>query len=273
MTRANGPLAVVGSIAKLLTAGLGTEATIAAVAETLRAGLPADCRHALGARARDDGLSAVVRADDAGRRAAGLLARRRYPEGRGRRFSLEHEGMRLGVMDVVFDGDGAGLDTLPVIADMLSPYLAAAELSGDLAGEVAVQSREIDEHRRFTDLIIDSLPVGLYVVDRDYRIQTWNRKRETGTQGLRRDDVVGRPVFEVLTRQPAAQLRADFDRVFRTGEIQQREIEVVAGGETRYYRLSKIPDASRGRRDHPRDHDRRGPDRVAAHAGADHAGR
>jgi two-component system NtrC family sensor kinase len=45
----------------------------------------------------------------------------------------------------------------------------------------------------------------------------------------------------VLTRQPAAQLRADFDRVFTTGEIQQREIEVPAGGETRHYRLSKIP--------------------------------
>ena len=79
------------------------------------------------------------------------------------------------------------------------------------------------------------------MVDREYRIQTWNRKRETGTQGLRRDAVVGRPVFEVLTRQPAAQLRAEFDRVFQTGEIQQAEIEVVTGGETHYYRLSKIP--------------------------------
>ena len=104
------------------------------------------------------------------------------------------------------------------------------ELSSDLAGEVAVQSREIDEHRRFTSLIIDSLPVGLYVVDRDYRIQIWNRKRETGTQGLRRDAVVGRPVFEVLTRQPADQLRADFDRIFATGEMQQSELEVAVGG-------------------------------------------
>jgi len=101
--------------------------------------------------------------------------------------------------------------------------------------------REIEEHRRFTSLIVDSLPVGLYVVDRSYRIQSWNRKRETGTQGLRRDEVVGRPVFDVLTRQPAAQLRAEFDRVFETGEIQQTEQEVTAGGETRRFRLSKIP--------------------------------
>jgi two-component system, NtrC family, sensor kinase len=124
---------------------------------------------------------------------------------------------------------------------VLAPYLAAVELSADLAGEVAAQSREIEGHRRFTSLIVDSLPVGLYVVDRDYRIQAWNRKRETGTQGLRRDDVVGRPVFDVLTRQPAAQLRAEFDRVFETGEIQQIEQEVTLGGEPRRFRLSKIP--------------------------------
>ena len=38
------------------------------------------------------------------------------------------------------------------------------------------------------------------------------------------EEVVGRPVFEVLTRQPAEELRADFDRVFQTGEIQQAEL-------------------------------------------------
>jgi two-component system, NtrC family, sensor kinase len=240
VTHADGQLAVVGSIAKLLTAGLGTEATVAAVAETLRAGLPA---RAVTMWVREPGTAAfqplsAPMTPDAVPLVSSLVE---VPESRGRRFTLEHEGVRLGLMDVVFDGDRARLNTLAIVADILSPYLAAAELSGDLAGEVAVQSREIDEHRRFTDLIIDSLPVGLYVVDREYRIQTWNRKRETGTQGLRRDAVVGRPVFEVLTRQPAAQLRADFDRVFTTGEIQQQEIEVPSGGETRHYRLSKIP--------------------------------
>ena len=79
------------------------------------------------------------------------------------------------------------------------------------------------------------------MVDRDYRIQIWNRKRETGTQGLRRGEVVGRPVFDVLTRQSREQLRAEFDRVFATGEIQQSELEVAHGDEVRHFRLSKIP--------------------------------
>jgi two-component system, NtrC family, sensor kinase len=240
MTPADGPLALLGSVAKLLTAGLGTEATVAAVAETLRTRLPAA---GVTVWIREPGTTAFrpVAAPMAPDAITLVSSLAEVPLGPGRRFVLEHETIELGLMEVVFDDDDTRLATLGIVADMLSPYLAAAELSTDLAGEVAEQSREIEEHRRFTGLIIDSLPVGLYVVDRDYRITTWNRKRETGTQGLRRDAVVGRPVFEVLTRQPAAQLRADFDRVFRTGEIQQREIEVSAGGDTRFYRLSKIP--------------------------------
>ena len=109
------------------------------------------------------------------------------------------------------------------------------------AGTAPVSSEALDLQRRFTGLIIDSLPVGLYVIDRDYRILIWNRKRETGTQGLRRSDVVGRPVFEVLTRQPADQLKAEFDRVFETGEIQQTELEVTQASQVRHFRMSKIP--------------------------------
>ena len=69
----------------------------------------------------------------------------------------------------------------------------------------------------------------------------WNRKRETGTQGIPRTETVGRRLFEVLTRHPAAELKAEFDRVFETGAIEQVEIEVPQGGEMRYFRTTKIP--------------------------------
>ena len=234
-------LALVGSVAKLLNEGLGTEATLAAVAETLRRGLPAA---AVTVWLREQGTTAFrpvqsPPAQDPPAPVRSLDSLPPRPE--WRRFPLEHEATRLGLLEARLGDGPAALDVLATVADSLALYLAAAELSTDLAGEVAAQSREIEEHRRFTSLIVDSLPLGLYVVDRDYRIQSWNRKRETGTQGLRRDDVVGRPVFEVLTRQPAAQLRAEFDRVFETGEIQQTEQEVTLGGEARFFRLSKIP--------------------------------
>lgn len=95
--------------------------------------------------------------------------------------------------------------------------------------------------RAINRLTVDSLPVGLYVVDRDYRIVIWNRKRETGTQGLRRAEVLGRPVFEVLHRQGAEGLRAEFDRVFASGEVIESEQEVHAGGDARTYRTTRLP--------------------------------
>jgi two-component system NtrC family sensor kinase len=239
MSRAE--LGLVGSVAKLLNEGLGTEATFAAVAEMLRRGLPVD---AVRIWFREAGTPAfrAVQSPPAPDVLASVRSLDGLPEGAGwRRFLLEHEGMRLGLLEARPGVAPADEEVLSIVADILAPYLAAAELSADLAGEVAAQSREIEEHRRFTSLIVDSLPIGLYVVDRDYRIQSWNRKRETGTQGLRRDDVVGRPVFEVLTRQPAAQLMAEFDRVFETGQIQETEQEVTLGGEPRFFRLRKIP--------------------------------
>jgi two-component system NtrC family sensor kinase len=229
-------------IARLLNTGVGAQDTLGAIADTLRGGLAAQ---SVTLWLRQPGTLAFSEVSSPARAASGGGERLEpTPEdGRSPRVTVEQEGTRFGLLEARFDSqpDAAAVELLRVVADLLAPFLAALELSGDLAGEVAVQSREIEAHRRFTSLVIDSLPVGLYVVDRNYLIQIWNRKRETGTQGLRRDEVVGRPVFDVLTRQPAEQLREEFDRVFRTGEIQQSELEVTLGGETRWFRLSKIP--------------------------------
>ena len=132
-------------------------------------------------------------------------------------------------------------DVLVVVAQLLAPVIAATELSQDLASEVALRTREVEAQRGFAAQIIDSLPVGLYVIDRAYRIRAWNRKREAGTQGVARDDAVGREVFDVLDRQPRDLLKREFDRVFDTGEIQQMEMDSRASGDTRYYRITKIP--------------------------------
>ena len=156
---------------------------------------------------------------------------------------LSYEGLTLGLLEAVPSQGPSALAerVIHVVANVLSPLLAATELSQDLAGEVALRTREIEAQRRFTSQIIDSLPLGLYVIDRQYRIQAWNRKRETGTQGVIRDEVMGRTVFEVLHRQPRELLRREFDRVFETGKLEQLEVESNATGESRHYRLTKIP--------------------------------
>ena len=233
-------LALLGNVAKLLNGGRGFDATVNAVVQALCEGLPVS-RVALWLR--DPGTAVFRAVTWPPREEPALVALERLPQpdAKTARVPLVQEGERVGLLEVGFEGGRPDLPVLDVLADFLAPFVASAELSADLAHEVAVQSREIDEQGRFISLIIDSLPVGLYVVDREYRIQAWNRKRETGAQGLRRDDVVGRPVFEVLSRQPRSTLRAAFDRVFETGALSEEDLQVDVGGEKRIYRITRIP--------------------------------
>ncbi|MGQ0541123.1 MAG: two-component system sensor histidine kinase NtrB [Blastocatellia bacterium] len=102
------------------------------------------------------------------------------------------------------------------------------------------QARE--EHRRFTEAVLDALPVSLYVVDRDFRIVTWNRHREIGIQGIPRDSAVGRNVFQVLARYPEGRVRHEFERAFRTGQIERIEQQTVDDkGATKHWMVSKVP--------------------------------
>ncbi len=128
----------------------------------------------------------------------------------------------------------AGVDLLLVSVSRQSRLMA-------LENELNMRVHEVAEQRAFLERVVDSLPFGLYVVDRDYRIHAWNHKRETGLQGVARHDAIGRTIFEVLHRQPAAMLKQEFDEVFASGQLQQFQMESSAFGEPRHFRISKIP--------------------------------
>ena len=99
-----------------------------------------------------------------------------------------------------------------------------------------------EEHRKFTESVLDALPVSLYVVDREYRIVTWNRHREVGVQGIPRDIAIGRNVFDVLEKYPQGRVKEEFERAFRTGNIERIEQQTVADdGSTRHWMVSKVP--------------------------------
>lgn len=130
---------------------------------------------------------------------------------------------------------------LSAIADLFAIALARdAELDG-LQRELTARVQEVAHQRAFMECVVDSLPDGLHVVDRDYRIHAWNHKRETGLQGVARTAAIGRTIFEVLHRQPAALLKREFDEVFASGRLQQFQMESSAFGEPRTFRISKIP--------------------------------
>src|SRR6266516_2984981 len=247
-------LEVLAEVAKVLAAGRPAEEGLAGVVSVLRRGLALRrCRLWL----RSPAGSSFIRIarPDAETQLTGFTSsgsasvtvgphNESVPGGTLLRLPLIHEEETLGGFEVIIPQgryERMAHDVLVVVAQMLAPVLAANELSQDLASEVALRTRELEAQRNFVARIIDSLPVGLYVIDRGYRIRAWNRKREAGTQGVSREDALGREVFEVLDRQPRELLKLEFDRVFATGEIQTVEMDSQTTGEARHYRITKIP--------------------------------
>lgn len=170
-------------------------------------------------------------------------ARESAPQYPPRTLPVEAGGLVLAVL--VVHRDKPFSDAEDALLETIGPLLAVAigrdAYLHDLERELRARVQELADQRAFIECIVDSLPVGLYVIDRQYRIHAWNHKRETGLQGVARTDAVGRSIFEVLHRQPAALLKREFDEVFASGRLQQFQMESNASGETRTFRLSKIP--------------------------------
>jgi len=159
------------------------------------------------------------------------------------RIPIVASGCRLGSLLArsvapIDDADGK---LLAAAAILLAPALLVAKLTTRNASDAAANVREKEHEHRFTQQVLDSLPLGLHVIDREYRICAWNRQRETGLQGVQREEALGRSIFEVLRRQPEAALRTEFDSVFESGEILQFDIESGTTESPRIYRVSKIP--------------------------------
>jgi len=166
---------------------------------------------------------------------------------------LRFAGRAKGALIVAFDRredcseterrliDAAAQQTA-LAAHICSLYQAARDTSFSLAKEVELRTAETETQKRFIEAIVDSLPVSLYAVDRDYRVVAWNRNRELGELGIPRGSALGRNVFKVLTRQPRDVLEQEFSRVFESGEIERIEQETITGrGEIRNWLISKIP--------------------------------
>lgn len=127
-------------------------------------------------------------------------------------------------------------------AHISSLYQSAREVSANLALEVHRRTEEVEAQRRFIEAIIDSLPLSLYAIDRDYKIVAWNRNRELGELGIPRGSVLGKNIFSVLTRQKRELLEGEFARVFERGKIERIEHETaIANGQMKHWLISKIP--------------------------------
>jgi hypothetical protein len=227
------PLAVVQGAARALAIDAPESDRLRALCDHLRVTLPAaEVRVALGQR-RSDRLAA-------GHAAAGTpicMVDIAWPD--GRHGTLEAIG-----------SDRLVTECRPILETVAAMVVAATTTHFPPPTDAELE-------RRLHWLTVDSLPVGLYVVDREYRIVIWNRKRETGTQGLRRAEVLGSAgvrcaapsVARSVARGLRARLRGGRGAGGRAGSARCRR------------RVAHLPhdppaDAPRRRRDLARHHDR-----------------
>jgi len=165
-------------------------------------------------------------------------------------WPLNSEGQQLGALACGIQGefDQIAMNWLDGVALTLGAALANARLyrqsqqtSEQLIAQVRERQQEIERQKRLTEKIIDSLPVSLYVVDRQLRIVAWNRNREIGGQGIDRQRVIGRSVVDIFSKMPRQMLEQEFERVFTSGESLRFEQESNVEGVSRHWLISKIP--------------------------------
>jgi len=113
--------------------------------------------------------------------------------------------------------------------------------SDKLEATVAERTALLERQVRFTNQIVDSLPVSLHVIDRDRTVVAWNSSREKGTRGLDRGRALGRKLYEVVPIEDRAAHEALLDRIFENGESTEDERDSQVNGETRRFQLRRVP--------------------------------
>jgi two-component system CheB/CheR fusion protein len=73
--------------------------------------------------------------------------------------------------------------------------------------ELRDRSEAFDSVNSFLNTILGSLRVAVVVINRDYSVQTWNRRAED-LWGLRSDEVEGQPLFDLDFGLPVGEIRA-----------------------------------------------------------------
>ena len=144
-----------------------------------------------------------------------------------------------------------------------------------LEAMVEARTHELDEQKRFVEVVLETLPLGLFVLDAELRVISTNRE---GAALVPVEAAARRPFAELMPPAKVAAVRAFLEGAVTAREVRHAEEELPAGGET----LTRAADRDAAPR--PAGHPRAGPggghhaaeaarapdgaDRAAHHRGA-----
>src|SRR5438132_11536453 len=127
---------------------------------------------------------------------------------------------------------------LGALADQAAIAIEHARLYEGLEAMVAERTRELDRQKRFVEVVLETLPLGVFVLDPDLRIVRANRE---GVRTLGCDPAAHVPFAKVVAAERAADVEAFLRRAFVAHEVARCEEQMVIAGETKQFRLTTAP--------------------------------
>jgi len=110
--------------------------------------------------------------------------------------------------------------------------------SEQLEAMVAARTRELDEQKRFVEVVLEALPLGLFVLDAEFRVISANRE---GASLLPFESGGRRAFVRLLPPAKSPRIRDFLTGVLASREVRRAEEEMIAGTETRTFRLTAAP--------------------------------
>jgi two-component system NtrC family sensor kinase len=105
-------------------------------------------------------------------------------------------------------------------------------------------SPEVTAPEGLADAVLDALPIGVYVVDRELRVVLWNSLREKGPFGRPRREVLGRHLSRILPSQGYRSTEPVLRFVLETGRPHEQTLETQGA---RLFHVRRLP-VFRGRK-------------------------
>jgi PAS domain-containing protein len=134
-------------------------------------------------------------------------------------------------------------ELLMALADQAAIALEHARLYRELEARVRERTRQLDEEKRFVEVVVDTLPLGVFVLDAALAVVRANR---AGTTVLR-DAATGPRAFRALLPEDKADAVEAFLRAaMGEGGVRTMEDEMLAAGRPRVLRLTAAPLAAPG---------------------------
>jgi two-component system, NtrC family, sensor kinase len=110
--------------------------------------------------------------------------------------------------------------------------------SEQLEAMVAARTQELDEQKRFVEVVLETLPLGLFVLDRELFVVSANRE---GVDLLPLPAAARTSFMDLVPASRASEIRAFLEAVVAARAIRQTEEEIPSGVETRTVRLTAAP--------------------------------